>query len=121
MGQPLASISIVCVRPAAGQWQSEGVRARHPREALNQKGEGELQVALPAIGILGILHPLPVPILKSLALSARLKGGTIGDAGTFIDADGGVEWPPLPVLALRLGYRYFHAEGRTTETRRTST
>ena len=78
---------------------------------LNQKGEGELQVALPAIGIVGILHPFPIPILKSLALSARLTGGTIGDAGTFIDADGGVEWLPIPLLALRLGYRYFHAEG----------
>jgi hypothetical protein len=59
----------------------------------------------------GILHPFPVPILKSLALSGRLTGGTIGDAGSFIDADGGVEWLPIPVLALRIGYRYFHAEG----------
>jgi hypothetical protein len=78
---------------------------------LNQKGEGELQAALPAIGIVGILHPFPVPILKSLALSARLSGGTIGDAGSFIDVDGGIEWLPIPVLALRIGYRYFHAEG----------
>jgi hypothetical protein len=58
---------------------------------LDQKGEGKLQATLPAIGIVGILHPFPVPILKSLALSARLTGGTIGDAGSFIDADGGVE------------------------------
>jgi hypothetical protein len=78
---------------------------------LNQKGEGELQAALPAVGIVGILHPLPVPVLRSLAVSARLTGGTIGDAGTFIDVDGGVEWLPIPVLALRIGYRYFHAEG----------
>jgi hypothetical protein len=78
---------------------------------LNQKGEGELQIALPAIGIVGIVHPFPIPILRTLALSARLVGGTIGDRGSFIDVDGGVEWLPIPVLAIRVGYRYFHAEG----------
>ncbi len=79
--------------------------------ALGQKGEGELQMALPALGVVGIVHPFPVPILKSFALSARLTGGTIGDGGTFFDVDGGLEWLPIPVLAVRIGYRYFHAEG----------
>ena len=31
--------------------------------------------------------------------------------GSFIDADGGIEWLPIPMLALRVGYRYFHGEG----------
>ena len=41
----------------------------------------------------------------------QLSGGTIGEQGSFIDADGGIEWLPIPILALRVGYRYFHGEG----------
>jgi hypothetical protein len=79
---------------------------------LGLEGKGELQTALPALGLNLILHPFsPVPLLKSLALVARVAGGTIGDAGTFIDVDGGLEWLPIPVLAIRIGYRYFHGEG----------
>jgi hypothetical protein len=79
--------------------------------ALNQEGKGEFQIALPAVGIGAVLHPIPVPLLKSLALTARLTGGTIGDRGSFIDADGGIEWLPIPVLAIRVGYRYFYGKG----------
>lgn len=79
---------------------------------LGLEGSGELQAALPAIGVNFILHPFaPVPILKSLALVVRAAGGTIGDGGTFFDVDGGLEWLPIPVLAIRVGYRYFHGEG----------
>ncbi|HWC01683.1 MAG TPA: hypothetical protein VHF87_02835 [Methylomirabilota bacterium] len=75
------------------------------------KGKGELQTALPALGIVAIVHPFPVPLLSSLVLSGRVSGGTIGDRGSFIDAEGGIEWLPIPLLAIRIGYRYFHAEG----------
>jgi len=78
---------------------------------LGQKGEGELGTALPAIGAVAVLHPIPAPLFRTLALSGRIAAGTIGDGGTFIDVDGGVEWLPIPVLAIRVGYRYFHAEG----------
>lgn len=79
---------------------------------LGLEGKGELESALPAVGLNFILHPLPaVPLLGSLALVARLAGGTIGDQGSFIDVDGGVEWLPIPVLAIRIGYRYFHGQG----------
>jgi hypothetical protein len=79
---------------------------------LGIEGKGELESALPAVGLNLIVHPFaPVPLLKSLALVVRLAGGTIGDEGTFFDVDGGVEWLPIPVLAIRLGYRYFHGEG----------
>jgi hypothetical protein len=75
------------------------------------EAKGEFETALPALGLVVILHPFPVPLLSSLALSGRISGGTIGDGGTFIDAEGGVEWLPIPLLAIRVGYRYFHAEG----------
>jgi hypothetical protein len=76
------------------------------------EGKGELESALPAIGVNFILHPFPpVPLLKSLALVARLAGGTIGDGGSFVDVDGGLEWLPIPLLAIRVGYRYFHGRG----------
>jgi hypothetical protein len=86
-------------------------RAKIRAPVLNQEGEGELQTALPAIGLVGVLHPFPVPPFASLALTARVTGGTIGDRGSFIDVDGGIEWLPIPVLAIRVGYRYFHGEG----------
>ena len=79
--------------------------------ALNQEGKGELQAALPAVGLTVVLHPVPVPPLASLALTARLTGGTIGERGSFIDADAGIEWLPIPLLAIRVGYRYFHGRG----------
>jgi hypothetical protein len=75
------------------------------------KPRASFETALPALGLVVILHPFPVPLLSSLALSGRISGGTIGDEGTFIDAEGGVEWLPIPLLAIRVGYRYFHAEG----------
>lgn len=75
------------------------------------EAKGEFETALPALGLVVILHPFPVPLLSSLALSGRISGGTIGDGGTFIDAEGGVEWLPIPLLAIRVGYRYFYAEG----------
>ncbi|MGH7358241.1 MAG: hypothetical protein ACREJR_05440 [Candidatus Rokuibacteriota bacterium] len=79
---------------------------------LGLEGEGELEAALPALGLNVILHPFaPVPLLRSVALVARVAGGTIGEAGSFIDLDGGVEWLPIPVLAIRVGYRYFHGQG----------
>lgn len=78
---------------------------------LGLEGQGELESALPAIGVNLIVHPFPVPLFRSLALVGRLSGGTIGDEGSFIDVDGGLEWLPIPVLALRIGYRYFHGEG----------
>jgi hypothetical protein len=79
--------------------------------SLTLEGKGELSTAMPAIGLGVILHPLPIPLLSSLALSARIAGGTIGDEGSFIDAEGGVEWLPIPILALRIGYRYFWGKG----------
>jgi hypothetical protein len=79
--------------------------------ALNQEGKGELQAALPALGLMVVLHPIPAPPFSSLALTARLSGGTIGDRGSFIDADAGIEWLPIPLLAIRVGYRYFHGQG----------
>jgi hypothetical protein len=79
--------------------------------ALNQEGKGELQAALPAVGLMVVLHPVPAPPFSSLALTARLVGGTIGDRGSFIDADAGIEWLPIPLLAVRVGYRYFHGQG----------
>jgi hypothetical protein len=78
---------------------------------LNQEGKGELQSALPALGLMVVLHPIPAPPFSSLALTARLTGGTIGGSGNFIDADAGIEWLPIPVLAIRVGYRYFHGQG----------
>lgn len=79
---------------------------------LGQEGKGEFQVPLPAVGLVFVLHPIPVPLFSSLALTAKLSGGTIGEQGSFIDADGGIEWLPIPILALRVGYRYFHGEGK---------
>ena len=38
---------------------------------LNQKGQGEFQTALPALGVRMVLHPIPVPPFASLALTAR--------------------------------------------------
>jgi hypothetical protein len=78
---------------------------------LNQKGQGEFQTALPALGLRMVLHPIPAPLFSSLALTARLAGGTIGDEGSFIDADAGIEWLPIPILAIRVGYRYFKGQG----------
>jgi hypothetical protein len=79
---------------------------------LGLEGTGELQSVLPALGVNFILHPFPpVPLLGSLALVLRAAGGTIGDGGTFFDVDGGLEWLPIPLLAIRVGYRYFHGEG----------
>ena len=70
---------------------------------LDQEGEGEFQVPLPAVGLVIVLHPIPVPLFSSLALTAQLSGGTIGERGSFIDVDGGIEWLPIPILALRVG------------------
>jgi hypothetical protein len=78
---------------------------------LGLEGKGEITTAMPAVGLGVIVHPFPVPLLQSLALSARIAGGTIGDEGSFIDAEGGVEWLPIPILALRIGYRYFWGKG----------
>jgi hypothetical protein len=75
------------------------------------EGKGELEAALPALGLVVVVHPFPVPLFSSLALSGRVSGGTIGERGSFIDAEAGIEWLPIPILAIRLGYRYFHAEG----------
>ena len=59
-----------------------------------------------------ILHPFPASrCSRPSRCRAASAGGTIGDGGTFIDAEGGVEWLPIPLLAIRVGYRYFHAEG----------
>jgi hypothetical protein len=58
-----------------------------------------------------VLHPIPAPPFSSLALTPRLSGGTIGDRGSFIDADAGIEWLPIPLLAIRVGCRYFHGQG----------
>lgn len=64
---------------------------------------------------MGVLHPIPVPLFRSLALTARLTGGTIGDLASFIDVDGAIEWLPIPVLALRVGYRYFYGKGENDD------
>lgn len=79
--------------------------------SLSLEGKGEFSTAMPAVGLGVIVHPFPVPILASLALAARVAGGTIGDEGSFIDAEAGVEWLPIPILALRVGYRYFWGKG----------
>jgi hypothetical protein len=79
--------------------------------SLNLEGKGELSSPLPAIGLGVIIHPFPIPLLSSLALTARVAGGTIGDQGSFVDADAGLEWLPIPILALRAGYRYFISKG----------
>jgi hypothetical protein len=78
---------------------------------LGQEGKGELQTALPAIGVGVVLHPFPAPPFASLAVTGRLSGGTIGNQGSFIDADAALEWLPIPLLAIRVGYRYFRAKG----------
>jgi hypothetical protein len=80
--------------------------------ALDQEGKGEFQTALPALGLMVVLHPIPVPPFASLSLTARLSGGTIGERGSFIDADAGIEWLPIPLLAIRAGYRYFRGQGQ---------
>jgi hypothetical protein len=50
--------------------------------------------------------------LDSFAASIEeARAWTIGDRGSFIDADGGIEWLPIPVLAIRVGYRYFYGKG----------
>jgi hypothetical protein len=79
--------------------------------SIGVEGKGEFSTAMPALGLGVIIHPFPVPLLASLALAARVAGGTIGDEGTFIDAEGGIEWLPIPILALRAGYRYFWGKG----------
>ena len=66
---------------------------------------------MPAVGLTAVLHPIPAPPFASLALTARLTGGTIGERGSFIDVDAGIEWLPIPLLAVRVGYRYFHGQG----------
>ncbi len=78
---------------------------------LGLEGKGEFSTAMPAVGLGVIVHPFPVPLLASLALAARVAGGTIGDEGSFIDAEAGLEWLPIPILALRVGYRYFWGKG----------
>jgi hypothetical protein len=78
---------------------------------LGLEGTGELQAPMPGVGLRVVLHPFPVPPFASLAAAARLVGGTIGDRGSFIDADAGLEWLPIPLLAIRIGYRYFHGRG----------
>jgi hypothetical protein len=78
---------------------------------LGLSGRGEFDTVMPAIGLALVVHPVPVPILSSLALSARASGGTIGDDGRFIDLDAGIEWLPIPVLSIRAGYRYFEGRG----------
>lgn len=79
--------------------------------SLGIHGLGEVDALMPAIGVKLVMHPLPVPLLASLALVGRLVGGYLPDIGQFVDAEEGVEWLPIPVLALRAGYRYFHASG----------
>jgi hypothetical protein len=79
--------------------------------SLGLEGKAELSTAMPAVGLGVIVHPLPIPLLASLALAARIAGGTIGDEGSFIDAEAGLEWLPIPVLAIRIGYRYFWGKG----------
>jgi hypothetical protein len=88
-----------------------GAEASIRAASLGLEGQGELGTAMPAVGLGVIIHPFPIPLLASLALAARVAGGTIGDEGSFIDAEAGLEWLPIPILALRVGYRYFWGKG----------
>lgn len=109
-GFDLVQTGVVALGLAAGvRFLSAEASIRAP--IFGVEGQGELESALPAVGVNLILHPIPLPLLKSLALVGRLSGGTIGDEVSFIDVDGGLEWLPIPVLAIRIGYRYFHGEG----------
>ena len=78
---------------------------------LDQKGEGSSRWPCPPSGSWGSSIRSPSPSSAPSRCPRVLVGGTIGDRGSFIDVDGGVEWLPIPVLAIRVGYRYFHAEG----------
>jgi hypothetical protein len=78
---------------------------------LGLSGRGEYEVGMPAVGLTLVVHPFPAPVLSSLAVTGRASGGTIGDAGRFIDVDAGIEWLPFPLLSVRAGYRYFQGRG----------
>jgi hypothetical protein len=78
---------------------------------LGFQGSGEFDAVLPAVGVYAIFHPFPVPLLAGLALAGRVVGGTIGDKASFVDAEAAIEWLPIPLLAIRAGYRYFHGRG----------
>lgn len=85
--------------------------ARLTAPELGFAGEASFQGVVPAVGILLVAHPVPVPPLSSLALTLRVSGLTIGDRGSYFDVDGAVEWLPVPTLALRAGYRFVHGRG----------
>lgn len=78
---------------------------------LGFQGNGAFDAVLPAVGLHAVVHPVPVPLLSGLALTGRVTGGTIGDRGRFIDAEAAIEWLPIPLLSVRIGYRYFHGRG----------
>jgi hypothetical protein len=91
------------------RFASVDARLQAPSLGLDQKVS--FDGAMPAIGLWVTAHPFPVPFLSTLAVYGRASGFTIGDAGTFYDLEAGVEWLPIPVLAVRGGYRYVHARG----------
>jgi hypothetical protein len=88
---------------------SADARLKAPSLGLDQKAS--FDGAVPALGLLITAHPFPVPPFSSLSLYGRASGMTIGDRGSYFDVEAGVEWLPIPVLAVRGGYRYVHGEG----------
>lgn len=85
--------------------------ARLTAPDLGIEGRGDFDAVLPAVGARIVVHPFPVPLLSSMALVGRVVGGYLGDHGRFLDFEAGIEWLPIPALALRIGYRHFSARG----------
>ena len=66
---------------------------------------------MPAVGLGVILHPFPGPA-PGLTCTLGARGRRYHRRrGEFIDAEVGLEWLPIPILALRIGYRYFWGKG----------
>lgn len=87
------------------------VEARLQAPDLGLGGRVTADEVGPAVGVSLILHPMPaVPLLSSLALVGRVHGFTLGDRAWLIDAEAGIEWLPLPLLAVRAGYRHLRGE-----------
>ncbi|MGH7268261.1 MAG: hypothetical protein ACREMB_25865 [Candidatus Rokuibacteriota bacterium] len=90
-------------------------RLRAPE--LGFDSESEVRAVVPAVGAFLVAHPAPVPPFSSLALTLRVSGFTIGDRGEYLDVEGAAEWLPIPVLALRVGYRFVHGKGEEDDDR----
>jgi hypothetical protein len=90
-------------------------RLRAPELAF--ESQSEVRAVVPAVGAFLVAHPAPVPPFSSLALTLRVSGFTIGDRGEYLDIEAAAEWLPIPVLALRAGYRFVHGKGEEGDDR----